>query len=120
MYNGQLLIGNYNTDLYGKKGEEIVWANMANNTHYWTMDMATIKLGNDQLKTSGNKLVFDSGMSYAIIPQYDFDAVLDFFNELNIPCIDQSWGVYSCKISKEQYENLPDLKIQVYLDKENN
>lgn len=77
---GFLTLGGYNLAKYaapGKQDSDVFWANMAHKkTFFWTVRMGDLTFGKDKKFNSTSKhMILDSGLSYALIPSADFQAL---------------------------------------------
>jgi len=68
--SSHILIGGYNMK-YAKEGEILNWHNLIKDP-YWTVNLSSVKIGDNQIKTYGKTAIIDSGSSYILLPESDF------------------------------------------------
>lgn len=66
----KITIGGYDVEKYAK--ENITWHNLTNK-RYWTIDMDSVKIGEEDLILTTHKVIVDSGTSYLLMPYRDFE-----------------------------------------------
>ena len=77
---GAIVFGedDYNLENYAQVGlteDDVVWIDLARNKNYWTVSMNELKLGDDELDLEGTELIFDTGMSFGIVPIKDYNTI---------------------------------------------
>ena len=87
---GAIVFGedDYNLDTYAEVGltkDDIIWIDLARNQNYWTVNMNNLRLGDEELDLEGTDLIFDTGMSFGIIPINDYNTILQHL-KVNYDC----------------------------------
>lgn len=102
----------------GKTKDDIVWLNLSQNKYYWTTEMNQLSFGDKEVDIEGTDLIFDTGMSFGIIPINDYNKIVEHL-QVNHGC---NWyiqsGYHFVDLTAEQYESLPDLRINFWKNDE--
>lgn len=61
--------GGYNLDYANQLSNRTVTWNDLVNTHYWSLNLVGVKLGDRQIPISTNQIMVDTGTSYLLMPQ---------------------------------------------------
>ena len=83
---GQLVFGaeDYNLEQYAKPGlkkEDAIWMDLARNKNYWTVQMKHMYFEEQELSLKGTDFIFDSGMSFGLIPVDDFNMITNHIRD---------------------------------------
>lgn len=70
----QVMIGGYNTTESVREGSQMVWHNIISKG-LWTLPMEQPALGQTQIKTNAKKVVVDTGSSYMVLPNSDYQQI---------------------------------------------
>ena len=85
-------VGGYVEDFYVGN---ISWHNISSN-EFWEVPLGEIRVGDQVLDINTKKLVLDTGTSYALIPQNEFEEMLYMFMDMGFDCsyyfLYQSYG----------------------------
>ena len=116
----KLLIGGYDLDEYAKKGEQVTWNSLVN-TYYWavTLTSVSVKPPKDStynLQTESTMAIVDSGTSYLLMPEKDFNNLLKYLsssNGMNFRPLSSNGMINYAACSYEEYLLLPDLEVQL-------
>lgn len=77
--NGKLTIGGYDLSLYarpGAKDGDITWSNVSPDEKTWSATFNGIKFKNGfPIPTKSEKIMLDTGLSYALVPKDDVESV---------------------------------------------
>jgi len=89
------------------------------NENYWALNTKGVKLGQHEISgASGAKdqvVVLDNGMSFALAPTKSFNAMTEVFKEAGMHC-EQAQPLWGCECTQEQYNSLPDMKLNLLLN----
>lgn len=125
--DGMVTFGGYDLAQYAKPGSsenDIFWSKMIKNEKYWTVGMSDVGVKDKKGKVMSlydikpNYAIMDTGVSYAIIPSKDFEAIKDTLtNSYNVtftaPKDSSNVSTYNCKCI--DYDSLPDIQIALDL-----
>lgn len=86
-----MTFGGYNLAAYAKPGlgeKDIFWAKVAHKkTHFWVVNMGQLEIeGGPKINAISKHMIFDSGLSYALIPSEDFKSVVSLLNNYGVKC----------------------------------
>ena len=113
---GQLVFGaeDYDIDTYAQKGlkkDNAIWLDLARNRNYWTVNIKNMYMEDQELDLQGTDFIFDTGMSFGLIPINDFDTITTHL-AVNYNC---TWthehGYLLTTLTDDQYNKLPDLQV---------
>ena len=84
---GNLKFGGYDLGKYAKAGTtdaDIIWTNLAQEAEGWTIPMGGIRFQNgSKIEIKSEQLTLDTGLSYALVPPRDIDAIAAQVKDLN-------------------------------------
>ena len=83
---GAIVFGqdDYDLETYAQAGltqEDVVWIELSRNKNYWTVQMNNLYFGDEELDLEANQLIFDTGMSFGIIPPNDYKQIKEHLEE---------------------------------------
>lgn len=119
--DGMVTFGGYDVKKYGKEGakdSDIFWGKAMPGEKFWTMRLNSIALTKGEQKSDLSQYtpkyaILDTGMSYALVPQKDFEKLLTEMSNFGVSCVqpkDQdlvSTHTCTCK----DYNALPDIQF---------
>ncbi|CDW73902.1 eukaryotic aspartyl protease family protein [Stylonychia lemnae] len=110
--NPHILFGGYNMR-YAKEGEQLRWHNLVNN-NFWTVNMSSATISDQALNKISNSAIVDSGSSYILLPEGDFQVFTKIISK-DRSCYFDALGtkVYVCKCWMENYKDFPDIDIVI-------
>ena len=107
----KITIGGYDTEKYAK--ENITWHELSNK-QYWTIDMESVHIGEQEIELSTNKVIVDSGTSYLLMPTDDFRNFAQYFLDRTTCWIDSNmYNLFVCNCDANSYQEYPDLVITI-------
>ncbi|CDW80046.1 pepsinogen a [Stylonychia lemnae] len=114
-FKSRLTFGGYNASIAGKKFEDYgspTWNELIN-SNYWSVQLVGARLGDKQLQMSTNIAIVDTGTSYLLMPNPDFDQLVTYFQNYLICGQDQQKNLFKCLCTEQIYQNFPNIKIQI-------
>lgn len=102
-------------DKFAKKGKNIIWADQSANEAYWAVNTKEAKFGDANLASYNQQVIFDNGMSLAMMPEKSFVPMLKKLHDLGFKC-QETMPVWSCEGKKEQYDTLPPITLNLLLN----
>ena len=125
MYLGELKIGLMDPSKYQKyKDDVMIWAPLAYNKYYWSVNLDSAgwtDSSSTKMNIKSKYLIVDTGMSYSLIPDTDFQEILNFLKQQQgIECTPGllETSLYNCESSNYLYNSLPDLKLTLSTGKD--
>ena len=119
---GKMIFGGYDLAQFAKQGakdSDIFWADQAKNDQYWTLDSKNVQIGDGQtLADNTQQLIIDNGMSFGLIPNKSFIALLKFLKEKHGVACQNNRPFWSCEMTEEKYLKLPSLRFNVIANSE--
>lgn len=99
----------------GSKDSDVNWVGTAANEAYWTMNSASVGLGDDKFVNDNQFVILDNGMSLAMAPMKVFGNFLkSLYQKHKVACLPvEGLPMIPCKATKEQYKTLPDLEFTI-------
>ena len=80
LYHGALIFGDYDLKRYSRFDDpvdiDIDWVKVSSNGHYWNSDIAFMQVGSNNISINSSRVVFDSGMSTALMIKSDVEAIV--------------------------------------------
>lgn len=76
---GMLTFGGYDLDKYARSGltkNDIFWGKTQQNEDYWTLPLESIQIGDLMLEKWNRRVIFDSGVSYTLVPVEDYKTLI--------------------------------------------
>jgi len=114
----KITFGGYDLSKYAKTGsteKDIIWGEQAVNENYWALNSKGVTLGQHPIAANDQVVVLDNGMSFALAPTKSFQAMVQNFQSSGMHC-EQASPLWGCECSKEQYESLGDMKLNILLN----
>jgi len=112
---GDISFGGYDLDKFAKKGKNLIWADQSANEAYWAVNTANANFGSVPLAKYNQQVIFDNGMSLAMMPEKSFVPLLKSLHEQGFNC-QETMPVWSCEGTPEKYEKLPPISLNVMLN----
>lgn len=112
---GDISFGGYDLDKYAKKGKNITWADQSSNEAYWALNTLGSKFGKTILANNNQQVIFDNGMSLAMIPEKSFVPFVKSLNEFGFKCRENQ-PVWFCNGTFADYAKLPPISMSLMLD----
>jgi len=112
---GDISFGGYDLDKFAKKGKNLVWADQSANEAYWAANTASAKFGDVPLAAYNQQVIFDNGMSLAMMPEKSFVPMLKSLHEHGFKC-QESQPVWSCEGNQASYDKLPAISLNLLLN----
>lgn len=118
---GNLMIGRYDLQRFARENampNDIVWTGLAEGDG-WTIPMGGVKFrgAGSNLDLKGSQLTLDTGLTYALVPPDDLDAIArSLKDQMNMTCTNPHGGdldMYECACSEAQYKKLVPLQFIV-------
>lgn len=84
------------------------------NRDYWTLNLTSASVGNENIKLTSDEIIVDSGTSYILMPTEDFASFIAPFNTTG-----QCWaedalaGFTVCSCTYPEFQQYPDLNIEI-------
>eukprot|EP00347_Sterkiella_histriomuscorum_P006554 403352331 len=107
---------NYSMEVSSETGKQRqvqpTWNELIN-TNYWSLQLVGVKLGDKVLQLSSNVAIVDTGTSYLLMPNPDFDQLVNYFQSNNICGQDQQKNLFKCLCTDQIYQHYPDIHIQI-------
>jgi len=108
----KIIFGGYDMK-YAKENQTVSWNPLVNSL-YWTVRLLGAKVGDKELAIKASQAIIDSGTSYILMPQNDFDKFRPFM-EGNRRC---SWdygksNLFMCGCFGESESDFPDIHFQI-------
>ena len=113
---GQLVFGSedYDIDTFAKDGykkDNAVWLDLARNQNYWNVQMKNMYMGDSELSLEGTDFIFDTGMSFGLIPINDFNTIINHLSDHYDVTWEEQFGYHCTSLTDDQYNKLPDLQV---------
>ena len=83
---GDISFGGYDLEKYAKKGKNLIWVDQAANEAYWAVNTLNTKFGETPLASYNQQVIFDNGMSLAMMPEKSFVPFLKTLHEFGFKC----------------------------------
>ena len=77
---GDISFGGYDQERFGKKDSPLTWFEQSQNEFYWTVNSKGVNYGGKKLTDKVQQVIFDNGMSLAMIPQSTFIELIKTLN----------------------------------------
>ena len=77
---------------YPDESLDINWHRMTT-PYFWSLQLEAVTLGNKTVSLKSHMAVVDSGTSYLVVPQYEFDQILNYFRG-EMMCARNSQNLY--------------------------
>jgi hypothetical protein len=88
--DGKLILGGYDISKYAKKGTseaDIVWSSVSPDEKTWSANFNGLKFKDGaQVSTESEKIMLDTGLTYALVPKKDVSSVAKALSGYNIKC----------------------------------
>ena len=100
-----ITLGGYDSERFGSS--ELTW-HSSKDDFYWLVDLASIRLGNNEFKPQSKKAIFDTGTSFLLVPDDDFYKLLEYFGHGDIDnCREEPQfnNFYSCYCENDNYDD---------------
>ena len=75
----KIQIGGYDLEKYALPGQQLTWHDISAHRMFWAMPFHNVKLGDDPFPTKITEIMADTGTSLNMIPDADFNHILDKF-----------------------------------------
>ena len=112
---GDISFGGYDLDKFAKKGKNLLWVDQSANEAYWAVNTKSASFGDSNLAQYNQQVIFDNGMSLAMMPEKSFVPMLKKLHDLGFKC-QETMPVWSCEGKKEQYDTLPPITLNLILN----
>mmetsp|Transcript_17740 Transcript_17740/g.12678 ORF Transcript_17740/g.12678 Transcript_17740/m.12678 type:complete len:123 (-) Transcript_17740:418-786(-) len=107
--NGVVTIGDYNLD-YAPENYTLGWTSVVN-TNYWSIQLISAMIDDKRIPISTDQAIIDTGTSYVVMPDADFQYVIGKLTQKMICGQDKSYNVYFCLCTDETFQNFPNIQI---------
>jgi len=97
---GDISFGGYDLDKFAKKGKNLLWVDQSANEAYWAVNTKSASFGDSNLAQYNQQVIFDNGMSLAMMPEKSFVPMLKKLHDLGFKC-QETMPVWSCEGKKE-------------------
>lgn len=113
---GYITFGGYDLQKYSKD-KELFWTKASPTENLWVAGMFNVSLGKDfNLQEDTRSLIFDTGVSYVLVPKKDFQTVNEQLEKIGVTCMkqDSAKALTSPRLcSVKDYEKVPDLRFTI-------
>lgn len=83
---GDISFGGYDLEKYAKKGAQIQWMDQSHNEFYWTVSSKNVNQGGKPISQNNQQIIFDNGMSLAMVPEKAFVEVVKRLHDHGLEC----------------------------------
>ncbi len=112
---GDISFGGYDLAKYAKKSKDIIWADQSANEAYWALNTLGAKIGGTTLASYYQQVIFDNGMSLAMIPEKSFVPLIKTLNDHGFKC-QENVQLWSCNGTTADYKKLPPITLNLLLN----
>lgn len=117
--NGKLMIGGYDLSQFAKAGakeSDITWSPVASDEKTWSATFNGLKFKDGTpVATDSEKIMLDTGLTYALVPSKDVDSVAKSLRGYSIECTPPTFtgklGLYQCTCSSGSFNSLKPLQL---------
>jgi hypothetical protein len=88
---------------------------MSANEAYWAVNTLNSNFGETSLANYNQQVIFDNGMSLAMMPEKSFVPLLKSLHEKGFKC-QETIPVWSCEGTPANYEKLPPITMNLMLN----
>jgi len=118
-----IMFGGFDTANYAKEGlndSNIYWARAMMGEKFWTVRLNQIMLKNaksaDILQVQPRYLILDTGASYSMVPEKEFEVLMRQFASFGVSCIapkDSSDLVSTHTCNVGNFDTIPDVQLEI-------
>jgi len=83
---GDISFGGYDLEKYAKKDAPLVWMDQSQNEFYWTVNSKSVSFNGHKLADTPQQVIFDNGMSLAMVPEKTFIELIKVLNNYGFKC----------------------------------
>jgi len=118
--DGTLLLGGYDLSRFAKGGEaDIVWSHVPGDEKTWSVEYNGVRFKDGQsIATKSERIMFDTGLSYALVPTADVAAVakglMGYSLQCQAPQFTGQLGLYQCSSCGDgNYKSLTPIQLMI-------
>ena len=112
---GDISFGGFDLDKFAKKDKKLIWADQSTNEAYWAANTNSAYFGDAKLATHNQQVIFDNGMSLAMIPEKSFVPLVKKLHEYGFKC-QETMPYWTCEGSPDQFMILPPITLNLMLN----
>lgn len=75
-------------------------------TDYWSVRLSKVSLGDTNIVLSTNKAIIDTGTSYLVVPQAEFQSMMAIWSQEMICAEDYIHDLFQCLCSYDEWQSL--------------